>query len=162
MPVDASVYLSFSEYPVLWAAIWCSMYRGYRAYFACLKSVIFCITVLWNLQIRFVTAVIVCSMIDTYSDDFGLLDFRRSQHGSGMSSRSQVYLPPVVIALQCIVVFVACSWRILLSHRWENNLWFDLCVPVLDLIQCDSVLYVMWSGHKVKHKNVLYKYVVCE
>jgi len=32
-------------------------------------------------------------MIDTYSDDFGLLDFRRSQHGSGMSSRSQVCLP---------------------------------------------------------------------
>lgn len=29
-------------------------------------------------------------MVDTYSDDFGLLDFRRSQHGSGMSSRSQV------------------------------------------------------------------------
>ena len=33
-----------------------------------------------------------CSMIDTYSDDFGLLDFRRSQHGSGMSSRSQVHV----------------------------------------------------------------------
>ncbi|XP_070576847.1 DNA helicase MCM8-like [Ptychodera flava] len=29
------------------------------------------------------------SMVDTYSDEFGLLDFQRSQHGSGMSSRSQ-------------------------------------------------------------------------
>lgn len=30
------------------------------------------------------------SMVDTYSDDFGMLDFKRSQHGSGMSSKSQV------------------------------------------------------------------------
>ncbi|PIK54156.1 putative DNA replication licensing factor MCM8 isoform 2 [Apostichopus japonicus] len=29
------------------------------------------------------------SMVDTYSDQFGFLDFQRSQHGSGMSSRSQ-------------------------------------------------------------------------
>ena len=28
-------------------------------------------------------------MVDTYSDQFGGLDFRRSQHGSGMSGRSQ-------------------------------------------------------------------------
>lgn len=30
------------------------------------------------------------SMVDTYSDQYGGLDFRRSQHGSGMSGRSQV------------------------------------------------------------------------
>lgn len=29
------------------------------------------------------------SMIDTYSDQFGSLDFLRSQHGSGMSGRSK-------------------------------------------------------------------------
>ena len=29
-------------------------------------------------------------MVDTYSDQFGGLDFQRSQHGSGMSGRSQV------------------------------------------------------------------------
>ena len=29
-------------------------------------------------------------MCDTYSDEFGMLDFQRSQHGSGMSQRSQV------------------------------------------------------------------------
>ena len=29
-------------------------------------------------------------MIDTYADELGFLDFQRSQHGSGMSSRSQV------------------------------------------------------------------------
>ena len=28
-------------------------------------------------------------MIDTYTDGMGFLDFQRSQHGSGMSSRSQ-------------------------------------------------------------------------
>lgn len=30
------------------------------------------------------------SMMDTFSDEFGLLDFKRSQHGSGSSNRSQV------------------------------------------------------------------------
>ena len=30
------------------------------------------------------------SMVDTFMDQFGFLDFQRSQHGSGMSSRSQV------------------------------------------------------------------------
>lgn len=30
------------------------------------------------------------SMVDTYTDQFGGLDFKRSQHGSGMSGRSQV------------------------------------------------------------------------
>lgn len=29
------------------------------------------------------------SMLGTYSDEFGKLDFERSQHGSGMSNRSQ-------------------------------------------------------------------------
>ena len=32
------------------------------------------------------------SLLDTFSDDFGNLDFQRSQHGSGMSSRAQVKL----------------------------------------------------------------------
>jgi len=39
------------------------------------------------------------SMIDTYCDDFGLLDFRRSQHGSGMSSRSQVTIQSLLYSL---------------------------------------------------------------
>ena len=30
------------------------------------------------------------SMLDVFSDQFGLLDFQRSQHGSGMSGRSKV------------------------------------------------------------------------
>lgn len=29
------------------------------------------------------------SMYDTFSDEFGTVDFQRSQHGSGMSQRSQ-------------------------------------------------------------------------
>ncbi|XP_029642907.2 DNA helicase MCM8 [Octopus sinensis] len=36
-----------------------------------------------------VIAIMKYSMKETYSDEFGMLDFRRSQHGSGMSSRSQ-------------------------------------------------------------------------
>lgn len=35
-----------------------------------------------------VVAIMKYSMKETYSDEFGLLDFRRSQHGSGMSGRS--------------------------------------------------------------------------
>lgn len=35
-----------------------------------------------------VVAIMKYSMKETYSDEFGLLDFRRSQHGSGMSARS--------------------------------------------------------------------------
>ena len=30
------------------------------------------------------------SMVDTFSDEFGMLDFQRSQHGSGMSTKNQV------------------------------------------------------------------------
>ena len=33
-------------------------------------------------------------MYDTYSDEFGMVDFQRSQHGSGMSQRSQVWSNP--------------------------------------------------------------------
>ena len=36
-----------------------------------------------------VVEVMKYSMMDTYSDELGFLDFTRSQHGSGMSSRSQ-------------------------------------------------------------------------
>jgi len=53
----------------------------------------FQIIVLWAVVSTDVVCVVVMSsMVDTYSDDFGLLDFRRSQHGAGMSSRSQVHL----------------------------------------------------------------------
>lgn len=34
------------------------------------------------------TFSLLCSLADTYSDGLGNLDFRRSQHGSGMSQRS--------------------------------------------------------------------------
>lgn len=39
---------------------------------------------------RDVVEVMRFSMMDTFSDEFGLLDFKRSQHGSGSSNRSQV------------------------------------------------------------------------
>jgi len=35
-----------------------------------------------------VVEIMKYSLIDTYSDSFGILDFQRSQHGSGMSGRS--------------------------------------------------------------------------
>ncbi|XP_042241405.1 DNA helicase MCM8-like [Homarus americanus] len=37
-----------------------------------------------------VVEVMRCSMMDTFSDEFGLLDFQRSHHGSGSSSRGQM------------------------------------------------------------------------
>lgn len=37
-----------------------------------------------------VVEIMKYSLLDTFSDDFGNLDFQRSQHGSGMSSRAQV------------------------------------------------------------------------
>lgn len=36
-----------------------------------------------------VVEIMKYSLLDTFSDDFGNLDFQRSQHGSGMSSRAQ-------------------------------------------------------------------------
>ena len=39
-----------------------------------------------------VVEIMKYSLLDTFSDDFGNLDFQRSQHGSGMSSRAQVSL----------------------------------------------------------------------
>lgn len=54
---------------------------------------------------------IYLSMLGTYSDEFGKLDFERSQHGSGMSNRSQA--KRFVSALNSI------------AERTYNNL-FDL------------------------------------
>ncbi|XP_071552427.1 DNA helicase MCM8-like [Panulirus ornatus] len=39
---------------------------------------------------RDVVEVMRFSMMDTFSDEFGLLDFQRSQHGSGSSNRAQM------------------------------------------------------------------------
>lgn len=39
---------------------------------------------------RDVVQVMKFSMNDTFSDQYGMLDFDRSQHGSGMSQRAQV------------------------------------------------------------------------
>ena len=37
-----------------------------------------------------VVEIMKYSLLDAFSDDLGNLDFQRSQHGSGMSSRAQV------------------------------------------------------------------------
>ena len=37
------------------------------------------------------------SMNDTFSDQYGMLDFDRSQNGSGMSQRAQVIVQKIVI-----------------------------------------------------------------
>ncbi len=39
-----------------------------------------------------VVEIMKFSMNDTFSDQYGILDFDRSQHGSGMSQRAQVYI----------------------------------------------------------------------
>ncbi len=43
---------------------------------------------IWNYLFQ-IFHTCVFSMIDTYTDGMGFLDFQRSQHGSGMSSKSQ-------------------------------------------------------------------------
>lgn len=35
------------------------------------------------------------SLVDTFSDEFDNLDFTRLQHGSGMSQRMKVIIPPI-------------------------------------------------------------------
>lgn len=39
-----------------------------------------------------IPSLIFCSLVDTYSDGIGHLDFRRSQFGSGMSKNAQVVI----------------------------------------------------------------------
>ncbi|RXG72457.1 DNA helicase MCM8 [Armadillidium vulgare] len=51
-----------------------------------------------EMDAREVVEIMKFSMIDTYSDEFGFLDFQRSQHGSGISNRSQ--LKTFISALQ--------------------------------------------------------------
>ena len=43
---------------------------------------------------------LLTSMMDTYSDALGIVDFQRSQHGSGMSKRGQVRS---ALFLNCLV-----------------------------------------------------------
>lgn len=40
------------------------------------------------------------SLVDTFTDELGTLDFQRSQHGSGISSRNQVIGIPLPIWIQ--------------------------------------------------------------
>lgn len=37
-----------------------------------------------------VVEIMRLSMIDTFSDEFGVVDFHRSQNGTGMSTKNQV------------------------------------------------------------------------
>ena len=48
-----------------------------------------------------VVQIMKFSMNDTFSDEFGILNFDRSQHGSGMSQRAQVCM------FMCLYQFVA-------------------------------------------------------
>lgn len=34
--------------------------------------------------------IFICSLYDAYSDEMGVIDFSRSQNGSGIASQSQV------------------------------------------------------------------------
>lgn len=36
--------------------------------------------------------LLLCSLYDAYSDEMGVVDFSRSQNGSGMASQSQVII----------------------------------------------------------------------
>lgn len=54
------------------------------------------------------------SMIDTFIDEFGALDFHRSSHGSGMSSKNQVTTPFLFLWYYLIVKTTRRStlWRL--------------------------------------------------
>jgi len=75
-----------------------------------------------------VVEIMKYSLLDTFSDDFGNLDFQRSQHGSGMSSRAQVRIFPFtkffLIAVeqpQNQPQDVTTFWIITWCHQaWEN------------------------------------------
>ncbi len=47
-----------------------------------------------------VVEVMKYSMFDTFSDQFGLVDFQRSQHGSGMSQKAKVCVYDCVLNVQ--------------------------------------------------------------
>ena len=46
-----------------------------------------------------VVEIMKFSMCDTFSDQYGMLDFNRSQHGSGMSQRAQVSIAALALFL---------------------------------------------------------------
>ena len=60
-------------------------------------------------------------MHDTFTDEFGMVDFQRSQHGSGMSQRSQVCVCVCVCACVRGVCVCVREWCELLK---PNILYF--------------------------------------
>ena len=57
-----------------------------------------------------VVEIMKYSLLDTFSDDFGNLDFQRSQYGSGMSSRAQVGL--------CMIRLLSGAVK---AWKWEGD-----------------------------------------
>ena len=57
-----------------------------------------------------VVEIMKYSLLDAFSDDFGNLDFQRSQHGSGMSSRAQVGL--------CMIRLLSGAVK---AWKWEGD-----------------------------------------
>ena len=62
------------------------------------------------------------SMVDTYMDEFGLLDFQRSQHGSGMSCRSQVSTH-YKLYMQLFTLYIFLVWRLLQCTSLFKRKW---------------------------------------
>ena len=50
---------------------------------------------------KYFSRVFFCSMYDTFTDEFGMVDFKRSKNGSGMSQHSQVSGRNTHIPLPC-------------------------------------------------------------
>ena len=76
---------------------------------------------------REVVQIMKASMIDTYSDENGLLDFSRLQHGAGMSRASEVGLDAKFDERRNVARF---------AHLGEEN---DACRSTSDRTkeQCD-------------------------
>jgi len=64
---------------------------------------------------KLINMFLYSSMIDTYSDELGLLDFKRSQNGSGMSKKAQVSHTYTYSLIDFTYLFLSSHISILLS-----------------------------------------------
>ena len=90
-------------------------------------------------------------MVDTYSDQFGGLDFQRSQHGSGMSGRSQP--KKFIAALQRISDQTYNSIFTIEQMQQIARVIYSFVVrkPVLDLYEQQGWRSASASVHSVQH-----------
>ena len=96
------------------------------------------------------SCLLLCfSMLDVFSDQFGLLDFQRSQHGSGMSGRSKVK----TVKWNCVVTpyltdcssfsLQLCACMCVCVKLW--SIVFDNCLVSYCIVQIYTYNYGIMS-----------------